>query len=74
MPTKQKFDMILDNTVVSEAQLRALQSNRSMVQMPRNVFKDQRTLNKREQLRAKLLRKKEQQAKAEAEQSKSKSN
>ena len=55
----------------TEAQLRQLKLKRRVVQIPRNLYKDQITLNKREQLRAKLLRKKEQKAKAEAEESKS---
>ena len=65
--------------VVPEAEIRALlvaqikgqKSKRRVVQMPRNRFTDERTLTKREQLRAKLRRKQEQKAKAEAEQSKS---
>ena len=66
--TKFKYST---NTAVSEAQIRALKPKRGIVRMPRNMFTDQRTLNQREQLRAKLRRKQEQKAKAEAEQSKS---
>ena len=53
------------------AQIKAQKSKRRLVRMPRNMFTDERTLTKREQLRAKLRRKQEQKAKAEAEQSKS---
>jgi hypothetical protein len=76
------FDALLKYSVghvVPEAELRAVlvakikgqKSKRRVVQMPRNLFSDERTLNQREQLRAKLRRKQEQKAKAEAEQSKS---
>jgi hypothetical protein len=52
-------------------EIRALKPKRRIVRMPRNMFTDERTLTKREQLRAKLRRKQEQKAKAEAEQNKS---
>ena len=53
------------------AQIKAQKAKRRFVRMPRNMFTDERTLTKREQLRAKLRRKQEQKAKAEAEQNKS---
>ena len=59
------------NVTEAQAKIRAIKPKRRIVRMPRNTFTDERTLTKRDQLRAKLRRKQEQKAKAEAEQSKS---